>query len=178
MNRALKMLLRTGLNMLEQSDRATEPVREHIADTADLLRRKIRGEDHTLRYVLSFAAGVGVGVGVGILTAPGSGAQNRNSISEKIREVGNRIKTQVAQRETLPLGVAGKANDGRAPSKFALTLTATLYTMPQSQPALSAFPTFRLRVCLHWGSFSRETFSAEEEWQFASQLEFVVSAPL
>lgn len=67
---------------------------------------------------------------------------------------------------------------GEAPSKFALTRTATLYTMPQSQPALSAFPTFRLRVCLHWGSFSRETFSAEEEWQFASQLEFVVSAPL
>ncbi len=38
MNRTLKMLLRTGLNMLEQSDRATEPVREHIAETADLLR--------------------------------------------------------------------------------------------------------------------------------------------
>ena len=88
MNRTLKMLLRTGLNLLEQSDRATEPVREHFADTADLLRRKIRGEDHTLRYVLTFAAGVGVGVGVGILTAPSSGAQSRNSISEKVREVG------------------------------------------------------------------------------------------
>ena len=94
MNKTLKMLLRTGLNILEQSDRATEPVREHISETADLLRRKISGEDHTLRYVLTFAAGVGVGVGVGILTAPGSGAQSRNSISEKVREVGKRIKTQ------------------------------------------------------------------------------------
>ncbi len=107
MNRALKMLLRTGLNMLEQSDRATEPVREHIADTADLLRRKIRGEDHTLRYVLSFAAGIGVGVGVGLLTAPGSGAQNRNSISEKIREVGNRIKTQAGVEGDLATGSRG-----------------------------------------------------------------------
>lgn len=94
MNKTVKMLLRTGLNILEQSDRATEPVREHISETADLLRRKISGEDHTLRYVLTFAAGVGVGVGVGILTAPGSGAQSRNSISEKVREVGKRIKTQ------------------------------------------------------------------------------------
>jgi len=94
MSRTLKMLLRTGLNILEQSDRATEPVREHVAEAADLLRRKIRGEDHTVRYFLTFAAGVGVGVGVCILTAPGIGAQSRNFISEKVREVGNRIKTQ------------------------------------------------------------------------------------
>jgi hypothetical protein len=94
MNRTLKMLLRTGLNILEQSDRASEPIRDHIAEAADLVRRRIRGEDHTLRYVLTFAAGVGVGVGVGILTAPTSGAQSRNSISEKVREVGKRIKPQ------------------------------------------------------------------------------------
>ena len=94
MNKTLKRLLRTALNILEQSDRTTEPIRDHIAETADLVRRRIRGEDHTLRYVLTFAAGVGVGVGVGILTAPGSGAQSRNSISQKVREVGKRIKTQ------------------------------------------------------------------------------------
>jgi hypothetical protein len=107
MNRTLKMLLRTGLNLLEQSDRVTEPVREHIAETADLVRRRIRGEDHTLRYVLTFAAGVGVGVGVGILTAPGSGAQNRNSISEKVREVGNRIKTKSGVEGNLGTGSHG-----------------------------------------------------------------------
>jgi hypothetical protein len=107
MNRTLKMLLRTGLNVLEQSDRATEPVREHIAKTADLLQRKLRGEDHTLRYVLTFAAGVGVGVGVGILTAPGSGAQSRNSISEKVREVGKRIKTQTGVEGNFSTGSNG-----------------------------------------------------------------------
>ena len=107
MNRTLKMLLRTGLNMLEQSDRASEPVREYIAETADLLRRRVRGEDHTLRYVLTFAAGVGVGVGVGILTAPTSGAQSRNSISEKVREVGKRIKTQRGVEGDLGTGSHG-----------------------------------------------------------------------
>ena len=107
MNRTLKMLLRTGLNILEQSDRATEPVREHMAETADLLRRRIRGEDHTLRYVLTFAAGVGVGFGVGILTAPTSGAQSRNSISEKVREVGKRIKTKSGVEGNLGTGSHG-----------------------------------------------------------------------
>ena len=82
------------------------------------------------------------------------------------------MKTQARAGENcLPLGVRGKANDERAPSRFALTLTATLCRMPQPQPASSAFPSIRLRVCLLWGSFSRETFPAEEEWQFASQFE-------
>ena len=99
------MLLRTGINILGQSDRTTDPVREQVAETADRLRRKLRGEGRTLRYVLTFAAGVGVGVGVGILSAPGSGAQSRNSISEKVREVGNRIKTQS--------GVEGNVATGR-----------------------------------------------------------------
>ena len=107
MNKTMKMLLRTGLNLLEQSDRVTEPVREHFAETADLVRRRIRGEDHTLRYVLAFAAGVGVGVGVGILTAPISGAQSRNSISDKVREVGKRIKTQGGVEGDLGTGSHG-----------------------------------------------------------------------
>jgi len=107
MNKALKMLLRTGLNIVEQSDRATEPIRDHIVETADLVRRRIGGEDHTLRYVLTFAAGVGVGVGVGILAAPTSGAQSRSSISEKVREVGNRIKTKSGVEGTLGTGSVG-----------------------------------------------------------------------
>jgi len=107
MNRTLKMLLRTGLNILEQSDRATEPIRDHIVETADLVRRRIRGEDHTLRYVLTFAAGVGVGVGVGLLTAPTSGAQSRSSISDKVREVGNRMKTKSGVEGNLGTGSHG-----------------------------------------------------------------------
>jgi len=107
MNRTLKMLLRTGLNILGQSDLATDPVREQIAETGDRLRRKLRGEDHTLRYVLTFAAGLGVGLGVGILSAPGSGTENRNSISEKVREVGNRIKTQRGVEGSVATGSHG-----------------------------------------------------------------------
>ena len=103
MNRTWKTLLRAGLNLLEQSDRATEPVREHIADTADLVRRKIRGEDHTLRYVLTFAAGVGVGLGLGLLTAPASGEESRSAIAGKMREVGEKAKN-ISGRSDLATG--------------------------------------------------------------------------
>jgi hypothetical protein len=103
MNRTLKMLLRTGLYILGHSDPATYPVREQIAETADRLRRKVRGEDHTLRYVLTFAAGMGVG----ILSASGSGEQSRNSISEKVREVDNRIKPKSGVQGNFATGSHG-----------------------------------------------------------------------
>jgi hypothetical protein len=101
MSRILKSLLRKGLDLLEQPDWAD------IRETADLLRRKIRGEDRTLRYVLTFAAGVGVGLGVGILTAPASGAQNRRAIAGKVREAGNRIKTRTAVEGDFATGTSG-----------------------------------------------------------------------
>lgn len=107
MSRILKSLLRTGLDLLEQPDRTTEPVRDHIRETADVLRRRIRGENRTLRYVLTFAAGVGVGLGVGILTAPVSGAESRNTIAGKVRDVGNRIKTQGAVEGDFATGTEG-----------------------------------------------------------------------
>lgn len=96
MDRALRSVVRMGLGLLEQRDRATEPVRDLIRETTDLLRRRIRGEDHTLRYVLTFAAGLGVGVGVGMLTAPVSGAQSRSTIVGKVHDIAKRIKTQSA----------------------------------------------------------------------------------
>lgn len=99
MNILLKSL-RRGLDLLEQPDWA------QIRETADLLRRRIRGEDRTLRYVLTFAAGVGVGLGVGILTAPGSGTQNRSTIAGKVREVGKRIKPQPAVEGDLATGTS------------------------------------------------------------------------
>jgi len=107
MNRILKSVLRTGIAVLEQPDRAREPLRDHIRDTADILRRRIRGEHRTLRFVLTFAAGVGVGFGVGILTAPVSGAHSRNTLGGKGRDVGNRIKTQSVVEGDFATGTRG-----------------------------------------------------------------------
>ena len=96
MNKLLKSLLRTGLYFLEQPDRAAEAVRERVKEGIDEVERKFEGEDHTLRYVLTFAAGVGVGLGVGMLTAPSSGEESRSAIAGKVRDVGDRVKKHVS----------------------------------------------------------------------------------
>jgi hypothetical protein len=105
MNRLLKSILQTGLDVLDESDRWTRPMRGHIRDTADMVRRRVRGEDHTLRSVLFFAAGVGVGLGVGLLTAPVSGAESRSTISEKVKTVSGRVRNKV--EENLGTGTLG-----------------------------------------------------------------------
>ena len=96
MNKLLKSLLQTGLYFLEQPDRAAEAVRERVKDDIDEVKRKFEGEDHALRYVLTFAAGVGVGLGVGMLTAPASGEDSRSALAGKVREVGDRVKKRVS----------------------------------------------------------------------------------
>jgi len=96
MNKLLKSLLQTGLYFLEQPDRAAEAVRERVKADIDEVERKFEGEDHTLRYVLTFAAGVGVGLGVGMLTAPSSGEESRSAIAGKVRDVGDRVKKHIS----------------------------------------------------------------------------------
>ena len=96
MNKLLKSLLQTGLYFLEQPDRAAEAVRERVKEDIDEVGRRFQGEDHTLRYILTFAAGVGVGLGVGILTAPTSGEESRSTIAGKVRDVSDRVKKHVS----------------------------------------------------------------------------------
>jgi hypothetical protein len=55
-------------------------------------------EDHTLRNILVFAAGVGVGVGAGMLLAPASGEETRNSISEKVQDISDRVKGRMSSQ--------------------------------------------------------------------------------
>src|SRR5258705_10282845 len=96
MNKLLKSLLQTGLYFLEQPDRAPEAVRERVKEDIDEVERKFEGEDHTLRYILAFAAGVGVGLGVGMLTAPSSGEESRSVIAGKVRDVSDRVRKHVS----------------------------------------------------------------------------------
>jgi hypothetical protein len=96
MNKLLKSLLQTGLYFLEQPDRAAEAARERVKEDINEVAERFRGQDHTLRYVLTFAAGVGVGLGVGMLTAPASGEGSRSALAGKVREVGDRVKKHVS----------------------------------------------------------------------------------
>ena len=69
-NSVLKSLLKTAVYVMDQSTEQAERVSERASQLADDARSAIfPEEDHTLRNVLMFAAGIGVGVGAGSLAS-------------------------------------------------------------------------------------------------------------
>ena len=107
-NKIWKTLVRTGLYLLEEPERTLNDYRDRVRDgvdrvrdTVDDVQRRMRGEDHSLRYALLFATGVGVGVGVGLLAAPARGEDTRAAISNNVREVASRVKSRVSQEGDL-----------------------------------------------------------------------------
>jgi YtxH-like protein len=107
MNKLLKSLLKTAVYLMdqfsEQVDRASDRASDRVSDLTD--RPRIvndHEENHTLRNVATFAAGVGVGIGAGILFAPASGKEIRNSISEKVQDISDQVRERVAPAELRP----------------------------------------------------------------------------
>jgi hypothetical protein len=84
--------------VMDQTADQVERVTDRAADYADDARSAIFPEDHTLRNVLLFAAGVGVGVGAGLLLAPASGEEIRNSIGEKVQDISDKVKGRMSNQ--------------------------------------------------------------------------------
>ena len=97
-NSVLQSLLKTAVYIMDQSADKVDRVSDRAYEIADDARTAIFPEDHTLRNVLLFAAGVGVGVGAGLLLAPASGEETRNSITEKVQDIGEKVKARVSNR--------------------------------------------------------------------------------
>jgi hypothetical protein len=106
MNKLIKSILKTAVYFLDQTDRMTSDLRDRVSDTVDGAADRFsdvrdqahnlyQGEDHTLRNVLVFAAGIGVGVGTAILLAPSSGEELRNAIGEKVQDIGDKVRGRV-----------------------------------------------------------------------------------
>ncbi|MGA8618562.1 MAG: YtxH domain-containing protein [Candidatus Sulfotelmatobacter sp.] len=103
MNKLLKSVLKTVVYLLEQTENVAEDMRDRVAEGVDRAGDRVSdlrdraqdiyaGEDHTLRNVLTFAAGVGVGLGVAMLFAPASGEEIRSQIGEKVQDIGERVR--------------------------------------------------------------------------------------
>jgi hypothetical protein len=69
-NNVLNSLLKTAVYVMDQAAEKVDRASDRAYEMADDARTAIFPEDHTLRHVLLFAAGVGVGVGAGLLLAP------------------------------------------------------------------------------------------------------------
>jgi hypothetical protein len=92
-NSILKSLLKTAVYVIDQTSEQVDRASERASDFADDARTAIfPEEDHTVRNILLFAAGVGVGVGAGMLLAPASGEDIRNTITEKVQDISDKVK--------------------------------------------------------------------------------------
>jgi hypothetical protein len=109
MNNLIRSILKTAVYFLDQTDRFTSDVRDRVAGgvdrasgrVADLRERAedlYSGEDHTLRNMLTFAAGVGVGMGAALLFAPASGEEIRGQIGDKVHDIGDRVRERFSTR--------------------------------------------------------------------------------
>jgi YtxH-like protein len=95
LSKLVRSILKTAVYVMDQTvdtvDRATDRASEFAEDARSAIYPR---QDHTLRNVFAFAAGVGVGVGAGMLLAPSSGMELRNSISDKVQEISNKVKNR------------------------------------------------------------------------------------
>ncbi len=103
MNKLLKSFLKTAVYVLDQAEDVADDVRGRVADRVgrasdrvsdlrDRARDLYAGEDHTLRNILTFAAGVGVGVVTAMLFAPASGQETRSQIGERVHDIGGKMR--------------------------------------------------------------------------------------
>jgi hypothetical protein len=111
MNNLIRSILKTAVYFLDQTDRFTSDVRDRVSEGVDRAADRVSdlreqaedlysGEDHTVRNVLTFVAGVGVGVGVAMLFAPASGEEIRSQIGDKVQEIGGRVRERFSARSS------------------------------------------------------------------------------
>jgi hypothetical protein len=95
LNKLLRSALKTAVYIMDQTAEQVDRASERASEIADNARSAIYPrEDHTLRNLMAFAAGIGVGVGAGLLLAPSSGTELRTSISDKVQEIGNKVRNR------------------------------------------------------------------------------------
>jgi hypothetical protein len=97
LNNVLRSFLKTAVYIMDSTADSVDRVSDRVTDRASRFADSARDviypdEGNTLRNILSFAAGVGVGVAAGILLAPQSGAELRNSISDKVQDISDKVR--------------------------------------------------------------------------------------
>jgi hypothetical protein len=93
MTKLTRLLLRTGLDLMDFYDAVAGVARHRIEDIKKAnLSVFPRKQSRAARNVVSFATGAGIGLGVGVLLAPASGGDTRRKIFNKVGEIGSTIR--------------------------------------------------------------------------------------
>jgi hypothetical protein len=114
-NILLNLLLGTGAYLLYSKRHQLGDIgdlRDRARESYETASRRIgrasdalRGKDHAVaRTATASLMGVGVGVGIGMLLAPASGQKTRADISEKVKDVREKVRDHSSRK---PQGASG-----------------------------------------------------------------------
>jgi gas vesicle protein len=109
MNNLIRSILKTAVYFLDQTNSFTSDVRDRVSDGVGRVSDRVSDlreqaadlysdDDHTVRNVLTFVAGVGVGIGAALLFAPASGEEIRGQIGDKVQDIGDRMRERFSSR--------------------------------------------------------------------------------
>ena len=117
----LGVLLGTGLDLLnnlrdrlpDNMDDIKDRARERYETASNRLGRAtniLRGKDESRIFskVSALLIGVGVGLGVGLLIAPASGEKTRADISDKVSDLGSKVREQAGKKPPSATGTYGE----------------------------------------------------------------------
>ena len=92
LNKLLKSVLKTAVYLMDETADSMDRVSERASSIAENARGVMgTQESHGFRNFMSFVLGVGVGVGAGMLLAPSSGEELRNTITDKVQDISERV---------------------------------------------------------------------------------------
>ncbi|SRR5579872_1798503 len=101
LNNLLRSVLKTAVYIMDSTADSVDRVSDRASRIADDARDAIYPDrNNTLRNVLSFAAGVGVGIAAGVLLAPQSGAELRNTITDKVQDISDKVRGRAEEYAT------------------------------------------------------------------------------
>lgn len=98
LSKIVKSILKTAVYIMDQTADTVDRATERASDIAEDARNAIYPrQDHVLRNLVAFAAGIGVGVGAGMLLAPSSGTELRSNIGDKVQEITDKVRNRAGE---------------------------------------------------------------------------------
>jgi YtxH-like protein len=89
----VRSILKSIVYIMDETANRVDRVSDRASEFAENTRSVIYpNQSHTGRNIMSFAAGIGVGVAAGLLLAPSSGAELRSTISDKVQNIGDKVR--------------------------------------------------------------------------------------
>jgi hypothetical protein len=102
MTKLTRLLLRTGLELMDFYDTVAGIARHRVEDIKKAGGRVFpRTRGRASRNVISFATGAGIGLSVGLLLAPARGEHTRRKIFNKVGEIGSNVRERKPPQSTI-----------------------------------------------------------------------------